>query len=59
MVTQGGDLTDYQMTASQLASFARQMPVPRPLDASELRAVVGYVLAAQRRRAAPSGRRYR
>jgi len=47
----GGSLLDYRMSAAIVASFARQMPLPRPLSAAELRAVAAYVADAQRRHA--------
>jgi mono/diheme cytochrome c family protein len=47
----GGSLLDYRMSAAVVASFARQMPLPRPLSAAELRAVAAYVADAQRRHA--------
>jgi hypothetical protein len=50
---QGGDLLGYRMTRRQLQEFTREMPVPRRLTATELNAVVEYVLALQERRPAP------
>ncbi len=39
----GGDLGVGRLTASQVASFARVMPVDPPLDAADARAVGAYV----------------
>lgn len=44
---QGGDLIGYQMTRSQLTRQTEVMPT-RPLTSAQLRAVVDYVLRAQR-----------
>ena len=44
----GGPLAGYRMTTSQLESFVRNMPVPRPLSDRELKAVVAFVAQAQR-----------
>jgi mono/diheme cytochrome c family protein len=44
----GGPLAGYKMTTSQLESFVRNMPVPRPLSDRELKAVVAFVAQAQR-----------
>ena len=46
---QGGDLVPYRMTRQQLALMTRTMPT-RPLSDAEVRAIVAYVYAAQRRR---------
>jgi mono/diheme cytochrome c family protein len=46
---QGGDLLGYRMSRLDLTQFSREMPVRRPLTAAELRAVVDYVLRAERR----------
>jgi mono/diheme cytochrome c family protein len=46
---QGGDLLDYRLSREDLLQYTRQMPVPRPLSAAELAAVVDYVRAAQQR----------
>ena len=46
----GGPLAGYRMTTSQLESFVRNMPVPRPLTDRELKAVVAFVAQAQRTR---------
>jgi mono/diheme cytochrome c family protein len=46
---QGGDLLGYRMSRRDLTEFSREMPVRRPLTAAELRAVVEYVLSAERR----------
>jgi mono/diheme cytochrome c family protein len=46
---QGGDLLDYRMSRGEMTSFTREMPARPPLTQAELRAVVGYVLAAERR----------
>ncbi|MGO9751220.1 MAG: c-type cytochrome [Solirubrobacteraceae bacterium] len=48
---QGGDLLGYRMSRRDLTQFSREMPVRRPLTAAELRAVVDYVLRAERRAA--------
>lgn len=47
--TQGGDLLGYRMTREEMTSFTREMPARRPLSKAELRAVVNYVLTAERR----------
>lgn len=49
--TQGGDLLGYLMSRQALTQFSREMPVRRPLTTAELRAVVAYVLRAERRAA--------
>ena len=46
---QGGDLLGYRMSRRDLTQFSREMPVRRPLTTAELRAVVDYVLRAERR----------
>ncbi len=46
---QGGDLLHFHARRRQLQQLAAEMPVPRPLSSAELRAVVGYVLAVERR----------
>ena len=46
---QGGDLLGYDLSRSILTQFTREMPVRRPLSASELTAIVIYVYAAERR----------
>ncbi len=46
---QGGDLLGYRFSRQQLLSFTREMPVRHPLSASELGAVVDYVLSVERR----------
>lgn len=45
----GGDLLGYRFTREELLSFTREMPVRHHLSAAQLDAVVGYVLAVQRR----------
>jgi mono/diheme cytochrome c family protein len=45
----GGDLTNYDMRAGEVRSFARIMPTPRPLSGSELAAVSEFVASVQRR----------
>ena len=47
--TQGGDLVHFHMSRATLTQFSREMPVKHRLSASQLRAVVDYVLAAERR----------
>ena len=54
-VTQGGDLAGSRMSEALIISFTRIMPVRRPLNAAEVRAVARYVLAAQRRHASAAG----
>ena len=49
-VPPGGPLAGYTMTTTQLESFVRNMPVPRPLSDRELKAVVAFVAQAQRTR---------
>ena len=46
----GGDLLGYSMSRSQMTSFVREMPVRRRLSSPELRAVVDFVLRAERSR---------
>jgi mono/diheme cytochrome c family protein len=46
---QGGDLVGYRMSRLDLTEFSREMPVRRQLSAAALRAVVDYVLSAERR----------
>jgi mono/diheme cytochrome c family protein len=46
---QGGDLLGYRFSREAMLEFAREMPVRRALDAAELRAVVNYVIDAERR----------
>jgi mono/diheme cytochrome c family protein len=45
----GGDLTNYDMRAGEVRSFAQIMPTPRPLTGSELAAVSEFVASVQRR----------
>src|ERR1700736_6522076 len=40
---QGGDLLGFRMSRGVLVQFVREMPVPRPLSAAQLAAVVDYV----------------
>ena len=47
----GGSRRGYRMTARDIASFARVMPVPEPLSPREIRAVSEYVAKQER----PSG----
>jgi hypothetical protein len=46
--TQGGDLVGFRLSRRTLTQFTREMPVKHRLDAAQLRAVVAYVLAAER-----------
>jgi mono/diheme cytochrome c family protein len=46
---QGGDLLHFHSSRTQLFELAREMPVRRTLTETELRAVVGYVMAVERR----------
>ena len=46
---QGGDLLGYRMSRQSLTQFSREMPVRRALTSADLRAVVDYVLSAERR----------
>lgn len=46
---QGGDLLHFHSGRTQLFELAREMPVRRPLTVTQLRAVVGYVMAVERR----------
>ncbi len=46
---QGGDLLHFRSSRTQLLQLAREMPVRRPLTETQLRAVVSYVLAVERR----------
>ena len=46
---QGGDLVGYALSRPVLLQFTREMPTRLPLDPSQLRAVVDYVLGAERR----------
>lgn len=45
---QGGDLLGARLPRAVLAQYAREMPVPHPLTAAQLRTIVDYVLAVQR-----------
>ena len=45
---QGGDLLGYRMSRQSLTQFSREMPVRRPQTPADLRAVVDYVLRAER-----------
>lgn len=46
---QGGDLLGFHASRAQVVQFVREMPVVhRPLTSAELRAVVDYVIAAER-----------
>ncbi len=47
---QGGDLVHFRMSQQQLLQFAREMPTRRALSPEQLRAVVAFVLAAERAR---------
>jgi mono/diheme cytochrome c family protein len=47
---QGGDLEHFHATPTQLLQLAREMPARRTLTEAQLRAVVGYVRAVERRR---------
>ena len=44
----GGDLRGFRLTAAEVESFARIMPVRRPLSDAELRAVARWVAAQER-----------
>jgi mono/diheme cytochrome c family protein len=44
----GGDLRDMRMSAADVASFARVMPVHPRLTAAEIAAVAAYVAARER-----------
>jgi mono/diheme cytochrome c family protein len=44
----GGDLRDMRLTAAEVESFARIMPVRRPLSDAELRAVSSWIAARER-----------
>lgn len=47
---QGGDLLGFHASRAEVIQFVREMPVVgRPLTRAELRAVVDYVMAAERR----------
>jgi mono/diheme cytochrome c family protein len=46
---QGGDLLRFQSSRAQLMELAGEMPVTRPLTETQLRAVVSYVMAVERR----------
>jgi mono/diheme cytochrome c family protein len=49
---QGGDLLGFHGSRAQTVQFVREMPiVHRPLTATELQAVVDYVMTAERRAA--------
>ena len=48
---QGGDLLGYRMSLQSLTQFSREMPVRRAQTPAGLRAVVDYVLRAERRAA--------
>lgn len=45
---QGGDLLGYRFSHRDLLEFAREMPVPRPLDPVQLTAIVDYMSAKER-----------
>jgi mono/diheme cytochrome c family protein len=45
----GGDLSGYRLTAAEIASFARVMPVHPRLSRAEIDAVAAYVAAHERR----------
>jgi mono/diheme cytochrome c family protein len=46
---QGGDLQGFHSSRTQLMQLAAEMPVTRRLTDPQLRAVVAYVMAAERR----------
>jgi mono/diheme cytochrome c family protein len=46
---QGGDLLHFHSSRTQLLQLTREMPVRRALTEAQLRAVVGYVMAVERR----------
>lgn len=45
---QGGDLLAFHSSRMQLTELAAEMPVRHPLDRSQLRAVVSFVMGAER-----------
>jgi mono/diheme cytochrome c family protein len=45
---EGGDLRGFHLTAAQVESFARIMPVRRPLSDAELRAVARWIASRER-----------
>lgn len=47
---QGGDLLNFSATRTQMMQLAGEMPVPRPLSRSQLRAVVSFVMDAEQAR---------
>lgn len=47
---QGGDLLAARLPRSALLQYAREMPVPHPLTAAQLRTIVAYVRAVQQGR---------
>ena len=46
---QGGDLLAFHSDRAALVELTREMPARRPLSASELGAVVNYVMTVERR----------
>ncbi len=48
---QGGDLLHFHASRHQMTQLTREMPVPHPLTRSQLRAVVSFVIDAERGRA--------
>jgi mono/diheme cytochrome c family protein len=46
---QGGDLEYFHATSTQFLQLAREMPARRALTEAQLRAVVGYIRAVERR----------
>ena len=51
--TSGGDLVEFHFPRAVLTQYTSEMPLTKPLTATEMRAVVDYVLAVQSR---PGGR---
>ncbi len=46
---QGGDLLAVRLSRRVMIQFAREMPVRRPLTATQLDSIADYILALQRR----------
>jgi mono/diheme cytochrome c family protein len=47
---QGGDLLGFHASRAQLSQLASEMPVRRPLNRAQLRAVVSFVMSAEETR---------
>ncbi len=47
---QGGDLLGFRFTRVELTQYTREMPARYPLTASEIAAIVAYVMAREQRR---------